>query len=84
MCVCVCVTRERERLRLTPLAGKHIKFLDSLFLCDILKRLVCRCPGINIDRCSFLWVNNGLNTPPLDYFNKKEQEKKIALVFIFT
>lgn len=76
---------ERE-IEIHPLGWQtpRIKFLDALFLCDILKRLVCRCPGINIDRCSFLWVNSGLNTPSLDYFNKKEQEKKIISFFIFT
>lgn len=31
----------------------RIKFLDA-FLCDTSRRLVCRCPGINIDLCSFL------------------------------
>lgn len=61
----------------------RIKFLDA-FLCDISRRLVCRCPGINIDLCSFLWVNHGLNTPPLDYFYKKEQETCSPLLFVFT
>ena len=47
------------------------EFLDALYLSDISKRLVCRCPGINIDLCSFLWVNSCLNTTPLDYFNSE-------------
>lgn len=49
----------------------RIEFLDALFLSDISKRLVCRCPGINIDLCSFLWVNSCANTAPLDYFNSE-------------
>lgn len=58
-----------------------VGFLTALFSSDISERLACKCPGINIDPWSFLWVNNCLNTTPPDYFNIEGEPEENRLFF---